>query len=142
MFVDNGPIKYGEPVALSMNKHTFEQISKQGISNQQYQAANNWLIFLNNCLKESKVKNLTVAGKNVAGFDIPILRNNGFKTDNFSHRVLDIGSLYLTDFGYIPNLNKVNELLGREPVSHDALTDCEDIVAAIEYKMKQNERLK
>ncbi len=78
---------------------------------------------------------ITIAGKNAGNFDIPILRANGFDMSMFSHRVLDVGSLWLPDFGYIPNLGEINEKLGRPKVSHRAIGDCEDVVAAVLAKV-------
>jgi DNA polymerase III epsilon subunit-like protein len=88
-------------------------------------------------LKElSETDRFTVAGKNTANFDIPILTRWGYDTTRFSHRVLDVGSLYLPDFGKIPSLSEINKKLGRSDVSHDALQDCMDVVAAVEAKIR------
>lgn len=78
-----------------------------------------------------------LAGKNVSTFDLPILLNNKFDMYNVSHRVLDVGSMYYEDFGYIPNLNEINKLLGAEDVVHDGLADCYNIIDAIKYKMRK-----
>jgi oligoribonuclease (3'-5' exoribonuclease) len=78
-----------------------------------------------------------LAGKNVATFDLPILKNNGFDIYSFSHRIFDVGSMYYEDFGYIPSLDEINKLRGAENVVHDALADCWDVVDAIRFKMKK-----
>ena len=92
---------------------------------------NDWITNLTN-----EFGKLSVAGKNVAGFDLPILKMNGFDTSQFNHRCIDPGSLYFTEFGYVPNLGQINELTGRHAVMHDALVDAMDVVVAIRHKMK------
>lgn len=76
---------------------------------------------------------LSLAGKNVAGFDLPWLKHFGFDLP-VSHRVIDVGSLYFPDFRYVPSLSEINKRLGRKAVSHNALADCFDVVAAIRAK--------
>ena len=78
---------------------------------------------------------ITIAGKNVAGFDLPILGDNGFSTEGIRHRVLDPGPMYFADFGYVPRLDEINKMIGRLPVSHDALQDAYDVVYAIRHKV-------
>jgi len=79
---------------------------------------------------------ITVAGKNAAGFDIPILANpaNGFSLDRFIRRILDPGSMYAEDFDHIPDQGEINKALGRAAVTHDALDDCWDVVYAVRNK--------
>lgn len=83
----------------------------------------------------SGLRRVTIAGKNAAGFDIPILKANGFDVSMFSHKVLDPGSLYFPDYGYPPSLTEINMKLGRRAVTHDALDDAFDVVAAIRAKL-------
>jgi len=94
--------------------------------------------------ENGKVGRVQVAGKNAAGADIPILKNNflryvGYEeniTGQFTHRTLDVGSLYLDVFGENVTLGKINELTGRNAnVSHKALDDAFDVVYAIRHKM-------
>lgn len=74
-----------------------------------------------------------LAGKNLASFDIPVLQNYGLHI-NHSHRILDVGSMYFKEFGYVPSLGEINKLTGRAEVAHSALEDCFDVLAAIKYK--------
>jgi oligoribonuclease (3'-5' exoribonuclease) len=78
----------------------------------------------------------TAAGKNVQGFDMPILTNpvNNFNLRRFLHRALDPGSMYTEEFNHIPTLNEINTVIGRKPVTHNALDDCWDVVHAIRHK--------
>lgn len=78
----------------------------------------------------------TAAGKNVVGFDTPILKNpvNQFEMRRFLHRALDPGSMYTEDFDHVPTLGEINKLIGRDAVAHDALGDAWDVVYAIRQK--------
>ncbi len=78
----------------------------------------------------------TPAGKNLQGFDMPILGNpvNGFYLERFNRRSLDPGSMFAEDFDHVPNLDEINKVTGRQAVSHDALDDCMDVVYAIRHK--------
>lgn len=133
-------IKYskiiGEPFALKMNAKLIEQMTiKDNGALTLEEAIQQFNIFLTEC---ELIGRITVAGKNVAGFDIPILKNNGFDTSRFSHRVIDVGSLYFNDFGYVPTLTEINKLLGRNEVAHTALEDCYDVVISILEKVGAN----
>ncbi len=86
-------------------------------------------------LKYPEVKfPLTIAGKNASGFDLPILKNKGFPI-LYSHRVIDVGSVYFSDFGYVPSLNEINEKIGYEPVKHRALDDAYNVIYAVRNKL-------
>ncbi len=78
----------------------------------------------------------TAAGKNVQGFDMPILVNpvNRFDMRRFLHRALDPGSMYTDEFDHIPTMDEINTVTGRNPVTHNALDDCWDVVYAIRHK--------
>lgn len=91
-----------------------------------------------------------VAGKNVSSFDIPITQNqikaqfeNKVEAQELLEdmkkvlhfRYIDVGSLYMVEFnGYIPTLSAINQLIGREKVSHKALDDAFDVICAIRHK--------
>lgn len=124
---------YAELPAIRLNAKTFEKIHECGVSHVEAETRFNKFI---DSISDTDPK-ITVAGKNAATFDIPLLKHWGFNVHQFSHRVLDVGSLYASDFGKIPNLSQINESLGRQPVSHDALDDCRDVVAAIRAKLKK-----
>ncbi len=74
---------------------------------------------------------IILAGKNLASFDLPILKNNGYKLPKYSHRIMDVGSMYYSKFGYVPSLNEINTLIKYRPVSHRALEDALNVVVAI-----------
>jgi hypothetical protein len=134
-----------DPVAISMNAWIFKEIAYAAKAKSNHlilateQARNVFHEFLRSHYDPSG-KSITFAGKNVKDFDIASLRRNGFITSAndgwISHRVIDIGSLYLQDFGYVPTQSEINRLTGRQPVSHDALDDATDVVCAIRSKLK------
>lgn len=128
-------ITYGEEYAMNLNKHLLERAAKQDNVVTVGKAKLDFDRFLWDVQKDGKI---TVAGKNAAGFDLPILCNsvNGFFFRRFLRRVLDPGSMYTEEFDHIPTQGEINELIGRKPVSHDALDDCFDVVHAVRYKWK------
>lgn len=140
VIVDNGVITHGEPIALGMNAHLLEKIkeshmtvyrSAPGIELQPDAA----LLFRQFVEEVGGGKRIFVGGKNLAGFDIPILQNNGFSANYFKHRVVDPGAMFMSDFGYPPSLDEINRFLGRPKVSHDALQDCKDVIYAVRHKL-------
>lgn len=89
-----------------------------------------WLVpalaFLDEQFGSSKI---TVAGKNVAGFDIPFLPKE--LKSRFRHKVLDPGTLYVnwqTD-DQAPNFELCKKRAGlNTPVAHDAREDALDVI--------------
>lgn len=140
VLVDNQgiPMAHFSPYALYLNSWIFKAIADKA---PEYKiltlphARIAWGYFLQECMKRTGETKLTVAGKNVAGFDLPILKHNMFDTTKFSHRVIDPGSMYMKQFGYIPTLNEINKLTGRESVSHKAADDCMDVVVAVRKEL-------
>lgn len=131
---NKGEIK-GEPFALSMHSDLFKRIASGGkgtTSTTDTADGHFGMWLLANGIATSK---LTVAGKNAAGFDLPFLKMHGFKTERFSHRVLDVGPVYFPDFGYVPSLAEINKLTGRGEVQHDAYADCIDVIVALRAKL-------
>ncbi len=134
-------ITYGEAYAMDMNRNLLRAAFKAKDSglgklvSEIYDARAEFEEFLYKVQPEGKI---TVAGKNVGGFDVPILTNpkNDFEdaSKRFLHRTLDPGSMFTEEFDHIPNLDEINKLTGREPVTHDAVNDCLDVVFAIRYK--------
>jgi len=78
---------------------------------------------------------ITVAGKNVAGFDIPFLPK--CLQARFRHRVIDPGTLF-TDWENdkcIPDLGKCKERAGLEAtVAHDTYDDAIDVIRLLRTK--------
>lgn len=98
---------------------------------------------------------ITLAGKNVASFDLPIIKSfltryaatewTGPFSDSLDtlnsilgklqHRTLDPGSMYVADFGYVPSLDEIKTFMGiKDGVSHCAVEDALDVVDAIRFK--------
>lgn len=122
----------GEAYALGMNGWILDIISGRDKRPQPYPILTQaeWLekalYFLRFHFGGNKV---TVAGKNVAGFDIPFLPKELSKT--FRHKVLDPGSLYVnwaTD-DQAPNFEECKKRAGMTgPVAHDAREDAMDVI--------------
>lgn len=124
-------ITYGEPYALRLNQELLFKTDE--VASSILHAHTNFGFWLHQVQPDGK---LTAAGKNVQGFDFPILQNpvNGFDLRRFLHRALDPGSMYADQFDHVPSLDEINKLTGRSAVSHDALEDAWDVVYAIRYK--------
>lgn len=79
---------------------------------------------------------LIVAGKNVAGFDLPFLKQlPGFP--KFHHRVIDPGMMYFDAIQdkVPPDLKECKKRAHLpEAVSHEALDDAWDVIQLIRYK--------
>lgn len=132
-----------EPVSLSMNAWIYKEIAAEKSKHKIFttgEARGHFHTLLLQFQQYSKPKTITFAGKNVQGFDYYHLCKNEFITETnknmISHRMIDTGSLYLPDFGYIPNQNEINKLIGRKSVTHDAYDDAIDVVCAIRHKLK------
>ena len=135
-----------EAFALAMNSWIFDAISDKKeksnfIIHKTPAARAEFRKFLLECFDKLDGKSLTFAGKNIGEFDLKHLRINGFfegfSNGIISHRNIDIGALYLPDFGYVPTQGEINKLTGRKAVSHDALDDATDVVCAIRHKLKR-----
>lgn len=128
-------ISYGEPYAMNLNKHLLERASLNDNVVRLGDAKANFTTWLEQVQPQGKI---TVAGKNAAGFDLPILTNsvNGFFFRRFLRRVLDPGSMFTEYFDHIPTLDEINKLVGGDVVTHDALKDAFDVVRAVRYIWK------
>lgn len=126
-------ITYGEEYAMNLNKRLLERAELGQNVVSVAEAREKFYKWLDVVQPEGKI---TPAGKNAAGFDLPILANktNGFVFKRFLRRVLDPGSMYTQEFDHIPNQDEINKLIGRQAVTHDALQDCYDVVYAVRYK--------
>lgn len=145
--------RHAEMFAVGMNANLIKEIlaSTESLSlSDAFKHFEIWLIDIRNSLpkENDKAPRLTVAGKNAAGFDIPVLKqsslyltgsaNNENITRHFTHRTLDVGSMYFPHFGENVTLGKINELTGRAgEVSHRAMDDAMDVVVAIRHLMSQ-----
>lgn len=138
-FVKQGTI-HGQAYALAMNSWILDIISgfKANLSgypifdygwsldNEESCWIHHAMRFLDDHFGSEKI---TVAGKNVAGFDIPFLSKQ--VRDRFRHRVLDPGSLYV-DWSFdkaVPDFGTCKRRAGiLTPVAHDAREDAMDVI--------------
>ena len=126
-------ITYGEEYAMNLNKRLLERAEMGNNVVTVGEAREKFSKWLDEIQPQGR---LTVAGKNAAGFDLPILVNktNNFIFKRFLRRVLDPGSMYTEEFDHIPDQTEINKLIGRQAVTHDALQDCYDVVYAVRHK--------
>jgi hypothetical protein len=126
-------ISHAEEYAMNLNKELLERAFKKQNIVSIDQARSEFVIWQD---KIQRTGRFTPAGKNIQGFDIPILENpvNMFSCRRFLRRVLDPGSMYSDEFNHVPTLGEINRLTGRDEVSHDALSDAWDVVYAIRRK--------
>lgn len=125
----------GEAFALGMNGWILDIISGRNKDYKGYQVLthNEWVgiaeAFLNSHFGPSKI---TVAGKNVAGFDIPFLPREISR--KFRHKVLDPGPMMVnwkTD-DQVPNFDNCKKRAGIDtPVAHDAREDAMDVIRCL-----------
>ena len=156
-------IAYAEPYALVMNHSILAEIVNQDSKVVKHSVEDTFKAFRNAVLWLSEVshdydvkqglkypsKKITIAGKNVASFDLPILKNfflrHGIDPeqvksvfDLIGNRTLDVGSMYFSKFGYIPSLSEINAITDRQVVSHRAVEDATDVVCAVRSIMGVN----
>jgi hypothetical protein len=135
-FLDHGYI-HGEAYALAMNAWILDYISGR-VKNPPYKiypvsdqlSYDTWFrelfAFLDAHFDDKKI---TVAGKNVAGFDIPFLP--ALLQKRFRHKVLDPGTLYVNwnDDDQVPNFELCKRRADLDPVvRHDAREDAIDVI--------------
>ena len=148
----------GEPFALAMNAHIFQKIlvlsRNENVYNGNYETRtlvkpeevwvkmNTWLyshraMWADDKARINDPRTLVVAGKNVAGFDLPFLKQLPGPMPKFHHRVVDPGMLY-----FDPRNDKVPPDLKEckkraklpEHVSHEALDDAWDVIQLVREK--------
>lgn len=150
---------YSEPYAMSMesNQKILKQIADKNAT--KYAPAvvfDKLLEAIERCVSEAEdwdrenelpVKSqISLAGKNVASFDLPIIRNyfkNRVHPDKFKafdnmvmHRTIDVGSMFYEDFRYVPNTNELTTHLGLSQSNHRAIDDAMLVVKAVRMKNK------
>ena len=150
---------YAEPYAMVLNTELLKIIAKGKDDRLVYpkQAIERFILQLdvwkNTILNYDEANGLgmkgkvMIAGKNVSGFDKPKMlacaeRHSGKSlrqelNSKWLHRAIDVGPMYMTDFGYIPSLDQINEMTGRTEVTHNALDDAFDVVHAVRHKFKE-----
>ena len=154
----------GEPFALAMNAHIFQKILElrktENPENGNYESRTlvrpdevwtkfGWWLYSHRkqwpgskfdndaVFQLSELPKLVVAGKNVAGFDLPFLKQLGGRVPKFYHRVIDPGMMY-----FDPHTDKVPPDLKEckkranlpEHVSHEALDDAWDVIQLVRKK--------
>jgi oligoribonuclease len=154
----------GEPFALAMNAGIFQKMLelKKKTDVDAYHEVHNllirptqlwdhfgWWLYENRkqwagtpfdtdkALNWNHMPQIVVAGKNVAGFDIPFLKQIGGIFPRFHHRVIDPGMLYFDprNDNIPPDLKECKRRAGlSEAVSHEALDDAWDVIQLVRAK--------
>ncbi len=128
----------GEAFALSMNGWILDILSGRAKLERIPLIYNSpdWisdaLAFMDEHFGDSRI---TVAGKNVAGFDIPFLPKEISK--RFRHKVLDPATLFVdwSKDDQVPNFELCKQRAGLPgPVAHDALEDARDVIRLLRVK--------
>ncbi len=125
----------GSAYALAMNAWILDIVSGRKENTTGYEIYDSWperevRDFLDKHFGDSK--KITVAGKNVAGFDIPFLPTSVRR--RFKYKVIDPGCMMInwnTDTE-VPDLKKCKELAGlSKEVAHDAREDALDVIRVL-----------
>lgn len=152
MPIKHESIEYSEPYALGMNAELLKKMMNKDFKTRTPHSAAWGLVSFMGDMQElykdenGKSQKIIFSGKNVASFDIPKLRlfikkhqsdmNLLERFDRMIHyKTLDVGSLYYDVFKDNVSLSKINELTGRNEVSHNALDDALDVVYAVRHKL-------
>lgn len=133
MFVKHEQLQYIEPKSLQNITYILSKATEENTMHV-VEIRLKVLDFLAKVAKKTGNKKVILAGKNVATFDLEILKTNGVHTPYISHRIFDVGSMYFQDFGYIPSLNEISTKLGKTETQTDALQDCYDVIDALKAK--------
>jgi hypothetical protein len=152
-------IDYAEPYALAMNAKLIQDVAYNKIeSYSPGEAAKLFVMFLQECHEKimqydqrNNLQNvlkgkIQFAGKNISGFDMPKIEawladHEHFRsafTKTKMHRTIDVGPMYMTEFGYVPSLDEINKISNpnRAVVAHTAIDDAEDVILAIRHRFK------
>lgn len=135
----------GEPYALAMNQRIFQKILElrkkwlKGESCPEITTPEGLSADFGAWLERFDIQlPIVIAGKNVAGFDIPFLNTlPAWKSFKFHHRVLDPGMLYIDprNDSVPPDLTECKKRAKLpEHVSHEALDDAWDVIQLIREK--------
>ena len=149
----------GEPYALAMNAHIFQKIlalsKTENVNNGNYETRtlvkpeevwtklNAWLYDQRGMWPERSFVNhpptLVLGGKNVAGFDLPFLKQLPAPglMPKFHHRVIDPGMMYFDprNDNVPPDLKECKKRAKLpEHVSHEALDDAWDVIQLVREK--------
>lgn len=127
-FIKN-PEYVGQPYALGLNGWIFDIISgRNKITPHPILEPEAVIDFVNIFLNQhfGFMKKATVAGKNVAGFDIPFLPTE--ISSRFKHRVIDAGSVFMDWSKDTPP--SLGDLTGGV-IAHDAYEDALDVIRVL-----------
>jgi hypothetical protein len=177
LLVKNPVVTHGEPYALALNADILVEInegtdvSEGGRVTSVITALTALADMIYTCrelcqewdegirkIKPGSYCSVQLAGKNIAGFDLPLIKSNlkslltssecemdtvyelmdiysqdRSKKSPIAHRVIDAGNLLFHAYGYVPESRELNEYIGYEDptVVHRALNDSVAVVKAV-----------
>lgn len=129
----------GTPYALAMNAWILDIISGRTKCPNDYpilslrDMRDGFLSFLSEHFGDERI---TIAGKNVASFDMQFLKAHTLH-DRFRHRVLDVGPLFVdwSSDNSVPDLKTCKQRAGLgSKVAHDAYEDAIDVIRLLRTK--------
>lgn len=133
------PLYMGEAYALRMNGWIFDVLTSRATPQYQIFTLGEFVVEANKFINFGfgVDEKATLAGKNVATFDLPFLPAE--LKPRFRHRFLDPGSMFV-DFStdeVLPDLQACKTRAGiASPVKHDAYYDAQDVISLIRTKVK------
>jgi len=142
--INNGTV-VGEPLALQMNAALLLEIAQGGGVPVDIADCNLFDFLVHHRERpwiQGNPTPIVAAGKNVAGFDLPILRKQGFLRTYgyFHHRKCDPAMLYWQPGDSKPP--SLSECLARagidEPVEHTACADAWQVIRLLRHKLNQS----
>jgi DNA polymerase III epsilon subunit-like protein len=134
----------GEAKGCAMNAPIFEAIAlfkKEKRGPEELVSVDGLVYHFLKFLEANKLENPTLAGKNLAIFDIHHLRHKTqWHAVKHRHRILDVGTLWLCeDDDKVPDTNECLKRSGLTPTaSHTALGDAWDVIRMIKRRWSPN----
>lgn len=158
--LEKDEVVYGSDVALKMNEDLIKDLENarelgapvvKGLRSEAVIIDDHDIIpylissFLRDCRKiipdidTWKDQRFQLVCKNPGGVDVPFMKaflGNDKMEEFFSHRAIDVGSMFVKEFGYNPGMSAVIKKLGLEhEVAHNAYADSLDNINAFRHIM-------
>ena len=158
--IKQNSFEYAEPYALQMNKSYFDEfvLKTQGQSKANWLTPTQAVTQLTKFLMDAHsraiathdvvlgwdrpMSNIEISGKNFGSYDHQVLESFFLRlapthwpalSKIMGYKFLDVGPMFHADFGFLPGLDAINELTGRNQVSHRAYDDAVDVIFANRY---------
>lgn len=107
-------VVYQNEMAKEKNESRYKALLEENIQDAHYvehrdQVVELMNLFLSQCVSLNQGYPLHMAARNSSNFIEAVMRKCGISpsSEQVSHRFIDVQSLYFTDFGYVPPLEKI-----------------------------------